>query len=114
MGWSTCQVALLNIAGKAACFAFAPCEQPAQARWQLLRACGAKEQRVAHAEDEPKPTNLPEARSCERPARMVPEISELDEDEMEFRILRLNDCEARGPAFEAFGGNLCLLNGLEA
>eukprot|EP00435_Cladocopium_sp_Y103_P015328 s458_g3.t1 len=66
--WAMCQVALLDIAGKPACFAFAPPEK------QL------EEQVPADATDEPKPSNLPE-------------IPELDEDEMEFRFLRGNDCE---------------------
>ncbi|CAL1150641.1 unnamed protein product [Cladocopium goreaui] len=63
-----CQVALLDIAGKPACFAFAPPEK------QL------EEQIPADATDEPMPSNLPE-------------IPELDDDEMEFRFLRGNDCE---------------------
>jgi len=66
--WSMCQVALLDIAGKTACFAFAPPEQPVE------------EQILADATDEPKPSNLPE-------------IPVLDDDEMEFRLLRGNDCE---------------------
>ncbi|CAK8994890.1 Hypothetical protein (Fragment) [Durusdinium trenchii] len=66
--WVLCQVALLEISGKAACFVFAPPEQPLE------------DQRTADATDEPKPTPLPE-------------MPQLEDGDMEFRVLRTNDCE---------------------
>ncbi|CAE6913508.1 unnamed protein product [Symbiodinium natans] len=72
-GWKTCQVHFLEIAGKPTCFV-----EAAEAV--------AEEQPVADATDEPKPTTLPK-------------VPLLEDDEVEFRILRLGDCEASEVVF---------------
>lgn len=72
-GWKTCQVHFLEIAGKPTCFV-----ETAEAI--------AEDQHVGDAADEPKPTTLPQ-------------IPSLEDDEVEFRILRLGDCQVSEAVF---------------